>query len=175
MTSRAWGHGAIQWTPSAVNAKVYVPSRAPPQRNVTVNTMATDEEGRCKSTTIELSNVEQESTIWSIKQMLGANELLSDVPPQRMSLSVYGAEAADGSRLREVSPTAHEVAMRLRVRRRGTAVPPPDALAAEGSGSERESGREIMFRMRIWCSIAVASFCASRRTCAGREVGKFLC
>ena len=121
-----------------MNAKVYVPSRAPPQRNVTVNTMATDEEGRCKSTTIELSNVEQESTIWSIKQMLGANELLSDVPPQRMSLSVYGAEAADGSRLREVSPTAHEVAMRLRVRRRGTAVPPPDALAAEGSGSPQK-------------------------------------
>ena len=140
MASRAWGHGAIQWTPSAVTAKVHMPVNRPKERRVLVATSCTDDEGRLKPTTITLE-LEGDATILKVKQSLAAHELLAGVAPERMRLTVYGAEATDEQKLQDVSPTAPDVAARLQVIRRSASTPrgtprgaPTDAAAPEAAG-----------------------------------------
>ena len=126
--SRSWGHGAIQWTPSSVSARVYVHARPPAHRRVRVSTTHTDEEGRLKKSEVTLE-AEATWTMWQIKQSLVAQ--LPNIPPERMRLIVYGAEAADEQMLHEVSPTAADVHVRLQLRRRGAGVPQKAAVDDE--------------------------------------------
>ena len=124
-TSRSWGLGNIEWKPSAVTAKVYMPSNAPKSRLIKVATNFSDDAGRLKPTIIDLQH-EADDTILAVKQSLAEHPLFVGVPTDRMRITVYGAEAEDGQMVQDVSPTAREVACRLQVVRRGGA-PPEEA------------------------------------------------
>ena len=89
--SRSWGHGAIQWTPSSVSARVYVHARPPAHRRVRVSTTHTDEEGRLKKSEVTL---EAEAT-W--QSGLGINP--ASAPFQRFLTMVEDAayRAAQGA------------------------------------------------------------------------------
>ena len=130
-TSRAWGHGAVVWSPGHVSARVYVPtySQGPAQRTVQVSTSTVDADGRLKSHTINLSATES-STGLELKQMLATSlsGLGALASTDRMRITVYGAELTDESTLSSLAPTATEVHARLQIRRRG--LPPPSPTAS---------------------------------------------
>ena len=111
--SRAWGHGAIQWTPSSVSAKVYCHVDRPAHRRVLVSTTLTDDEGRIKVTEVALES-EATATMQQVKHML-CTKHMKHIAPERMRLIVYGAEVDDAQTLQEVSPTAADVRVPLNI------------------------------------------------------------
>ena len=116
-----------------------MPVNRPKERRVLVATSCTDDEGRLKPTTITLE-LEGDASILKVKESLASHELLAGVAPERMRLTVYGAEATDEQKLQDVSPTAPDVAARLQIIRRSAAIVPATSTAAEaaGEGASRE-------------------------------------
>jgi hypothetical protein len=131
VTSRSWGHGAVLWEPGQVKARVVVPGHevGPAERTLLVATKKVDQDGRLKPLEITLI-VEGGITGLQIKQKICTHAEMpsvgSTLVPDRMSLTIFGAELADDCTLSSVAPTAALVQARLQIRRRG----------AEGHGAE---------------------------------------
>ena len=119
--SRAWGHGAINWT--SLQTQVHPQVRSPARRRLHVATKKADDEGRIKNTEV-LVEVESAVTIGAVKQAIAVE--LPDVPPERMKLIIYGAEVSDEQLLKDVSPTAEDVQVKMQLRRRGAPEPPKE-------------------------------------------------
>ena len=124
VTSRSWGHGAVLWEPGQVKARVVVPGHevGPAERTLLVATKKVDQEGRIKPLEISLT-VEGGISGLQIKQKICAHAEMpsagSALTPERMSLTIFGAELADDCTLSSVAPTAALVQARLQIRRRG--------------------------------------------------------
>ena len=124
VTSRSWGHGAVLWEPGQVKARVVVPGHevGPAERTLLVATKKVDQDGRLKPLEITLT-VEGGITGLQIKQKICTHAEMpsagSALAPERMSLTIFGAELADDCTLSSVAPTAALVQARLQIRRRG--------------------------------------------------------
>lgn len=124
VTSRSWGHGAVLWEPGQVKARVVVPGHevGPAERTLLVATKKVDQDGRLKPLEITLI-VEGGITGLQIKQKICTHAEMpsagSAIVPERMSLTIFGAELADDCTLSSVAPTAALVQARLQIRRRG--------------------------------------------------------
>ena len=128
VSSRSWGHGGVVWSPGKVQAKVNVPGyqAGPAERNLVVSTKRVDASGRLKTLTLPLI-VEGGVTGLQLKELLAKHDSMPNagapLAPDRMSITIYGAELADDSPLSSLAPTAVEVQARLQIRRRGAPVP----------------------------------------------------